>query len=98
MPVNEIIQIIVILLHSVIIYFKFLERNENTIKDTFGLFIQIVLIVLFIFELGKNDLSYKAWYWFAFDFLLAFYFLLRMKSYPIINKIKNTKCLIEKMK
>ena len=88
MRVNDILQLIIIVLHAVIIVMRVYESDNKTFKDLFSTFVQTTLIFLFIKELGTYDLIYKAWHWFAFDFILAFYFLLRLDKMEFINKKK----------
>ena len=90
MPVNNYIQIAVILIHSIVIFLRTKEKNDITFKEFYGSIIQVILFLL-IYELGVADLSYKKWYWFTFDFLLAIYFILRLKENKKLNNIKNKK-------
>jgi hypothetical protein len=91
MRVNDILQLIIIVLHAVIIVMRVYESDNKTFKDFFSTFVQTTLIFLFIRELGTDALMYKSWYWFAFDFLLALYFLLRLNHFKFINRISEKK-------
>jgi Ca2+/Na+ antiporter len=91
MHVNNYIQIAVILIHSVIIFKRHAEKIDITIKDLYGSIVHLILLFLLIYELNISDLSYKKWYWFMFDFLLAFYFALRLKENKKLNNFKNKK-------
>lgn len=88
MRVNDILQLIIIVLHAVIIVMQVYESDNKTFKDFFSTFVQTTLIFLFIKELGTDNLIYKTWHWFAFDFILAFYFLLKLNKIEFINKKK----------
>lgn len=88
---NNYIQIAVILIHSIVIFLRHKEKIEVTFKEFYGSIIQVILLFLLIYELGVADLSYKKWYWFCFDFLLAIYFVLRLKENEKLNNIKNKK-------
>ena len=88
MRVNDILQLIIIVLHAVIIFLRVYESDNKTFKDFFSTFVQTTLIFLFIKELGTYDLIYKTWHWFAFDFILAFYFLLRLDKMKFLNEKK----------
>jgi Ca2+/Na+ antiporter len=91
MHVNNYVQIAVILIHSIIIFKRHTEKIDITIKELYGSIIQLVLLFLLIYELNISDLAYKKWYWFAFDFLLAVYFALRIKENEKLNNFKNKK-------
>lgn len=89
--VSSYIQIAVILIHSIVIFLRHKEKIDITFKEFYGSIIQLILLFLLIYELGVSDLSYKKWYWFTFDFLLAIYFVLRLKENEKLNNIKNKK-------
>lgn len=91
MHVNNYIQLLVILIHSIVILIKHFEKIDVTIKELYASFIQIILLFLLIYELNIIDLSFKKWYWFGYDFFLAIYFALRIKENEKLNKIKNKK-------
>jgi hypothetical protein len=91
MLVNEILQLIAIIVHSIIIIARVWHSENKTFKDLLATLVQTCLIVLFIHELGKEDLIYKAWYWFCFDYLLAFYFFTRIKTLNFVNKLNEKK-------
>lgn len=79
MEINNIIQIVIILTSGIILYMRFVKKdNLNGFKNWYGAIFQMILIFLYIRELSVNDLSFKKWYWFAVDFLLIIYFYLRI--------------------
>lgn len=91
MLVNKYIQIIIILIHSIIIFVRHKEKIQYRVKEFYGSIIQLILIFILINELSDNNIIFKNWYWFFFDFLLAIYFVLTLKENQKINKIKNKK-------
>lgn len=79
MSVNDFMQIVVIIVSSIVLYYRVVDKsNLKTFANWYGAFLQGFLIFLYIRELSTSDLSYKKWYWFVVDFLLIFYFFLRI--------------------
>lgn len=79
MITNNLLQITIILFHCIILYIKFTRKTDlKNYIDWYEAFLQGVLIFLFIRELSIADLSFKKWYWFMMDILLALYFYLKI--------------------